>query len=287
MSGQMKMFRSLLFVPGSRPDRFEKALAAGADSICIDLEDAVPPQDKASARAGVIGWLEANADSSPACAIGVRMNGLDTLDGLKDIIAFSETSARPDFLMVPKAGSHSALVNLTQLLEMNRPNRRQVALWVVIESVLGLKNASSIAGVCGMRGGVLFGGADYSLAIGTGMDWEALFHARSTLATEVRVTNGALMDVPYLNVKDEEGLRAECVRVKALGFDGKACIHPSQVAIVNEVFSPSEAELDWARRVAEAGRSQDGRAVLLDGKMLDIPVYLRAERILSKAGIEF
>lgn len=281
------MFRSLLFVPGSRPDRFEKALAAGADSICIDLEDAVPPQDKATARAGVIAWLEANSESYPDCAIGVRMNGLDTLDGLKDIIAFSETSARPDFLMVPKAGSHSALVNLTQLLEMNRPNRRHVALWVVIESVLGLKNASSIAGVCGMRGGVLFGGADYSLAIGTGMDWEALFHARSTLATEVRVTNGTLMDVPYLNVKDEEGLRAECVRVKALGFDGKACIHPSQVAIVNEVFSPSEAELDWARRVAEAGRSQDGRAVLLDGKMLDIPVYLRAERILSKAGIEF
>ena len=281
------MFRSLLFVPGSRPDRFEKALAAGADSICIDLEDAVPPQDKATARAGVIAWLEANSESYPDCAIGVRMNGLDTLDGLKDIIAFSETSARPDFLMVPKAGSHSALVNLTQLLEMNRPNRRHVALWVVIESVLGLKNASSIAGVCGMRGGVLFGGADYSLAIGTGMDWEALFHARSTLATEVRVTNGTLMDVPYLNVKDEGGLRAECVRVKALGFDGKACIHPSQVAIVNEVFSPSEAELDWARRVAEAGRSQDGRAVLLDGKMLDIPVYLRAERILSKAGIEF
>ncbi len=281
------MFRSLLFVPGSRPDRFEKALAAGADSICIDLEDAVPPQDKATARAGVIAWLEANSESYPDCAIGVRMNGLDTLDGLRDIIAFSETSARPGFLMVPKAGSYSALVNLTQLLEMNRPNRRHVALWVVIESVLGLKNASSIAGVCGMRGGVLFGGADYSLAIGTGMDWEALFHARSTLATEVRVTNGTLMDVPYLNVKDEEGLRAECVRVKALGFDGKACIHPSQVAIVNEVFSPSEAELDWARRVAEAGRSQDGRAVLLDGKMLDIPVYLRAERILSKAGIEF
>jgi len=281
------MFRSLLFVPGSRPDRFEKALAAGADSICIDLEDAVPPQDKATARAGVIAWLEANSESYPDCAIGVRMNGLDTLDGLKDVIAFSETSARPDFLMVPKAGSHSALVNLTQLLEINRPNRRHVALWVVIESVLGLKNASRIAGVCGMRGGVLFGGADYSLAIGTGMDWEALFHARSTLATEVRVTNGTLMDVPYLNVKDEEGLRAECVRVKALGFDGKACIHPSQVAIVNEVFSPSEAELDWARRVAEAGRSQDGRAVLLDGKMLDIPVYLRAERILSKAGIEF
>ena len=283
----MKTFRSLLFVPGSRPDRFEKALAAGADSICIDLEDAVPPQDKAAARAGVIGWLEANAEAYPACAIGVRMNGLDTLDGLKDIIAFSETTARPDFLMVPKAGSGADLANLSQLLDLRGLSHKKVALWAVIESVMGLKNASDIAGTCGSSGGVLFGGADFSLAIGTGMDWEALFHARTTLATEARVANGSLMDVPYLNVKDEEGLRAECVRVKALGFDGKACIHPSQVAIVNEVFSPSEAELGWAKRVVAAGRSGDAKAMLLDGKLLDIPVYLRAERVLSKAGIEF
>ena len=281
------MFRSLLFVPGSRPDRFEKALAAGADSICIDLEDAVPPQDKAAARAGVIGWLEANSESYPDCAIGVRMNGLDTLDGLKDIIAFSETIGRPNFFMIPKASSYSALANFEQLLHLRDLNQKRVALWAVIETVVGLKNASDIAGTCGSRGGVWFGGADYSLAIGTGMEWEALFHARATLATEARVTNGALMDVPYLNVKDEEGLRAECMRVKALGFDGKACIHPSQVAIVNEVFSPSEVEFEWAKRVSEAFKSQDGRALLLDGKMLDIPVYLRAERILSKAGIEF
>jgi citrate lyase beta subunit len=287
MSGQMKMFRSLLFVPGSRPDRFEKALAAGADSICIDLEDAVPPQDKAAARAGVIAWLEANSESYPDCAIGVRMNGLDTLDGLKDIIAFSESKGRPNFFMIPKASSRSALANFEQLLQLCDLNQKRVALWAVIETVTGLKNASDIAGTCGSRGGVLFGGADYSLAIGTSMDWEALFHARSTLATEARVTIGTLMDVPYLNVKDEEGLRAECMRVKALGFDGKACIHPSQVAIVNEVFSPSEVELEWAKRVSEAFKSQDGRAVLMDGKMLDIPVYLRAERILSKAGIEF
>ncbi|MFM1977317.1 MAG: hypothetical protein RL145_2163 [Pseudomonadota bacterium] len=283
----MKTFRSLLFVPGSRPDRFEKALAAGADSICIDLEDAVPPQDKVAARAGVIGWLEVNAENHPACAIGVRMNGLDTLDGLKDIIALSESNARPDFLMVPKAASGADLANLSQLLDLRGLAHKKVALWAVIESVMGLKNASDIAGTCGSTGGVLFGGADYSLAIGTSMDWEALFHARSTLATEARVTSGALMDVPFLNVKDEEGLRAECVRVKALGFDGKACIHPSQVATVNEVFSPSDAELDWAKRVIEAGKSQNSRAILLDGKLLDIPVYLRAERILSKAGIEF
>jgi citrate lyase subunit beta/citryl-CoA lyase/(S)-citramalyl-CoA lyase len=287
MSGQMKTFRSLLFVPGSRPDRFEKALAAGADCICIDLEDAVPPQDKAAARAGVIAWLEANADSYPACAIGVRLNGLDTLDGFKDVIAFSETKARPDFLMLPKAELASDLRKLEHLLDLITTDQKRVRLWAIVETVAGLRNASDIAGTCGSKGGILFGGADYSLAIGTSMDWEALFHARSTLATEARVTNGGLLDVPYLNVKDEAGLRGECVRVKALGFDGKACIHPSQVAIVNEVFSPSKPELEWAKRVSEAFKLQDGRAVLLDGKMLDIPVYLRAERILSKAGIEF
>ena len=281
----MKTFRSLLFVPGSRPDRFEKALAAGADCICIDLEDAVPPQDKAAARASVIGWLETASDHP--CAVGVRLNGLDTLDGFKDVIAFSETKARPDFLMLPKAELASDLRKLAHLLDLITSNQKRVRLWAIVETVAGLLNAADIAGTCGSRGGILFGGADYSLAIGTGMDWEALFHARSTLATRARVTNGTLMDVPYLNVKDEAGLRAECVRVKALGFDGKACIHPSQVAIVNEVFSPSEAELEWAKRVSEAFKSQDGRAVLLDGKMLDIPVYLRAERILSKAGIEF
>lgn len=282
----MKSFRSLLFVPGSRPDRFDKALAAGADAVCIDLEDAVPPQDKADARAGVMAYLTGR-ERGKACAIGVRMNGLDTLDGLKDILALAEAGVKPDYLMVPKAASGPALANLVHLLDLAGSGQERVGLWAVVESVGGLKNAAEIAEICGSSGGILFGGADFSLAIGTGMDWEALFHARTTLATEARVANGSLMDVPYLNVKDEEGLRAECVRVKALGFDGKACIHPSQVAIVNEVFSPSEAELDWAKRVIDAGKSQDGRAILLDGKLLDIPVYLRAERVLSKAGIEF
>ncbi|GBF57966.1 (3S)-malyl-CoA thioesterase [Candidatus Phycosocius bacilliformis] len=286
MSGQMKSFRSLLFVPGSRPDRFDKALAAGADAVCIDLEDAVPPQDKADARAGVMAYLTGR-ERGQACAIGVRMNGLDTLDGLKDILALAEAGVKPDYLMVPKAASGPALANLVHLLDLAGSGQERVGLWAVVESVGGLKNAAEIAEICGSSGGILFGGADFSLAIGTGMDWEALFHARTTLATEARVANGSLMDVPYLNVKDEGGLRAECVRVKALGFDGKACIHPSQVAIVNEVFSPSEAELDWAKRVIDAGKSQDGRAILLDGKLLDIPVYLRAERVLSKAGIEF
>jgi citrate lyase beta subunit len=286
MSGQMKMFRSLLFVPGSRPERFEKAIASGADAVCIDLEDAVPPQDKAAARIKVLDWLSTQGEFG--CAVGIRINGLDTVDGLRDVVALADTGVLPDFIMVPKAAASSDLWNLQSMLGLRPINgkTKRVAVWAVVETVLGLKNASDLAGSCGHFGGILFGGADFSAAIGTNMDWEALFHARSTLATQCRITSGTLLDVPFLDVKDEAGLRGACERVKALGFNGKACIHPSQVGIVNEVFSPTQAEIDWARRVREANLASTGNALLLDGKLLDAPVYLRAERILNQAGIE-
>lgn len=280
----MKPFRSLLFVPGSRPERYAKAIASGADAVCIDLEDAVPPHDKADARARLLDWM--SSQDSFGCAVGIRINGLDTLDGLRDVIALAETGVRPDFIMVPKASSASDLWKIQNMLDMRAASEKRIAIWAVVETVVGLKAASDLAGTCGRDGGILFGGADFSASIGTGMDWEALFYARATLASECRVTNGTLLDVPFLDVKDEVGLRAECERVKALGFNGKACIHPSQVMVVNEVFSPTEAEIAWARRVMEANLATTGNALLLDGKLLDAPVYLRAERILNQAGIE-
>jgi citrate lyase beta subunit len=278
----MKPFRSLLFVPGSRPERFEKAIAAGPDAICIDLEDAVPPQDKASARAGVMAWLAGRAAS--ACAVGVRINALSTLDGFRDVVALADAGVRPDYVMVPKAEHPSALEAMIAALDLRGAEAPPVAVWALVESVAGLCAASDLAAVCGGDGGILFGGVDFSAAIGTGLGWEALFHARSTLATACRVASGTLLDVPYLDVGNETGLREECERVKALGFNGKACIHPSQVATVNAVFAPSAAEIAWAHRVVDAGRNIKGGAMLLDGKLLDAPVYLRAQRILDQAG---
>ena len=113
-----------------------------------------------------------------------------------------------------------------------------------------------------------------------------MFYARSKIATEARIASLTLLDVPYLDVTNSDGLRDECRRVAALGFNGKACIHPNQVAIVNEVFSPDTATLEWAKRVRQAKSDSQGGAVLLDGKLLDAPVYLRAQRILQQAGIE-
>jgi (S)-citramalyl-CoA lyase len=285
MSGQMKTFRSLLFVPGIRPERFAKAVAAGADAVCIDLEDAVPPHEKEAARAAVLDFI-ARMPEDRSSAIGVRINPLDTAAGLKDVLGFKESGATPDFLMLPKASDTRDFSIMDAVLGNGIQHLRRTPMWAVVETTFGLRQASSLAGSCGFRGGILFGGADFSAEIGTSMDWEPLLYARSKLVTEVKHVGGGLLDVPFLDTKDDDGLRNECQRVKALGFLGKACIHPNQVAIVNEVFSPSEAEIVWAKRVVEAGAQQQGSAILLDGKLLDAPVYLRAQRILTQAGIE-
>lgn len=276
----MKTFRSLLFVPGIRPERFAKALAAGADAVCIDLEDAVPPHEKAAARAAVLDFIAAMPEERP-CDIGVRINPLGTREGQNDIDAFAGSPFVPDFIMVPKAVSAADLAMLPKAV-----GEPDVPLWAVVETVEGLLNTMDLARTCSPAGGILFGGADFSAEIGTSMDWEPLFYARSTLATQSRIAPLTLLDVPYLDVTNPDGLRVECERVKALGFNGKACIHPNQIAIVNEVFSPSEADVAWAKRVSVAQADSQGGAVLLDGKLLDAPVYLRAQRILTQAGNE-
>jgi citrate lyase beta subunit len=285
MSGQMKAFRSLLFVPGSRPERFAKAIASGADAVCIDLEDAVPPQDKDSARVAVLSYL-ADMPDGLACAVGVRINPLSTADGLRDVLGFKERSVAANFLMVPKAEEARDFRIIDAVLGYGFETKREMAFWGVVETPLGLKNSVDLAGSCRSRGGLLFGGADFSASIGTSMDWEPLFYARSKLVANAKILSGGLLDVPFLDTKDDAGLRAECERVKALGFLGKACIHPNQVAIVNDVFAPTADEIAWARRVMDASEKAEGNAVLLDGKLLDAPVFLRAHRILEQAGIE-
>jgi citrate lyase beta subunit len=280
MSGQMKTYRSLLFVPGIRPERFSKAIAAGADAVCIDLEDAVPPHEKVEARDIVVAFI-ADLPADRTCDVGVRMNPIGTDEGQADIDAFKACGRMPDFLMVPKAVSGPDLSSLGSLV-----GEPTLPIWAVIETIEGLENTSAIAKACAPTGGILFGGADFSTEIGTTMDWEPLFYARTFLATHARIAPLTLMDVPYLDVKNPDGLRTESHRVRALGFDGKACIHPSQISIVNDVFTPSQATIEWAQRVAQAQANSQGGAVLLDGKLLDTPVYLRAQRILQQAGIE-
>jgi len=269
-------FQSLLFVPGNRPERFAKAMAAGADAVCIDLEDAVPPPQKAEARQAVFGFIPPNPTGR--VHVGVRFNAFASLDGLRDILALTESPARPDFLMLPKAQNAAQLIALMEILQ-----ERGTALWPVIESAEGLRNAWEIAAVPSVAG-VLFGGADFSADVGCTMEWEALAFARGTLAAACARFSRQLLDVPHLDVKDADGLTASTLRAKALGFTGRACIHPDQIAAVNAAFTPTAAEIERAKRVIAALEAANGAAALLDGKLIEKPVILAAQRILDRAG---
>jgi (S)-citramalyl-CoA lyase len=270
-------FRSLLFVPGNRADRFGKALMAGADGVCVDLEDAVPPDMKDAARAFVLQqWLGLPKSSAPKR--GVRINALHTLAGFQDVAVLGEAFARLDFVMIPKAARAAEVANLSDALGTDCP-----ALWPIVESAAGLESAYAIAATPRVAG-VLFGGADYSADIGATMDWEALLYARGRLAAACGASGVELLDVPYLDVKDTCGLRETTQRAKALGFTGRACIHPDQIAPVHDEFTPKAEEIARARRVIAALHAAQGAAALLDGKLIERPIILAAQRVLERAG---
>lgn len=268
------MYRSLLFVPGARPERFEKALAAGADAVCIDLEDAVPPDQKAEARRIVIAWLAARrAAGTPA---GVRINSVRSADGVRDVAALIEGAVAPAFVMMPKV-AHSeeiAIVSAALGLVDN--------IWPIVESAGGLAHAAAIAAAPKVSG-ILFGGADYSADIGAALEWEPMLHARSVLVNACARAGCELLDVPYLDVGDDAGLAETTRRAKALGFTGRACIHPTQIVGVHVAFTPTLAEIERAQRVMAAFAEAKGAAALLDGKLVELPVIRAAQRTLAAA----
>lgn len=270
--------RSLLFVPGARSERFAKALAAGADAVCIDLEDAVPPDQKASARDAVLAFLDTRPSGAPA--LGVRINALSTLMGFADAAAIGAAARAPDFVMVPKVSSAAELRLLSEAFAA-----APIPLWAVVESAAGLEDASAVARAAAPAGGILFGGADYSADLGADLsDWDAMLHARGLLAAAAARWGAQLLDVPYLDVKDADGLAASTRRVKAMGFTGRACIHPDQVSVVNAAFTPTPAEVEKAERVIAALEAAGGAAALLDGKLIEAPVIRAARQVLERAG---
>jgi (S)-citramalyl-CoA lyase len=270
----VRSWRSLLFVPGARPERFEKALAGGADVVCIDLEDAVPPPQKADARVWAIEFISREREAAPA--LGLRLNGMRTREGIGDLAILIASEARPDFVMLPKAAHAEELAILASVLG---PRAR---LFPILESAEGLRNVWDICAAPQVEA-VLFGGADYSADLGAALTWEAMLHARGALAAAAARAGVALFDVPHLDVEDDAGLAESTQRAKALGFTGRACIHPRQVATVNAAFTPTSAEVERARRVIAALEEAKGAAALLDGKLIELPVIRAAERVLARA----
>jgi len=265
--------RSFLFVPGNRPERFLKAIESGADVVVIDLEDSVPLQNKHAARAGVCQALPTLP--ATACLV-VRINSPETRIGLQDVQALA---AYPQLagLMVPKCESTQTLQSVSSLLP-------GLPLLPIIESAAGYLALPHIAltpHVCRLVVGHIDFLADTGMVGSPDQRELDTLRFQVTICTRAGQLAGAV-DGVTVSVGDETLLRADTERAVHFGMGGKLCIHPRQVQGVHAAFKPTKDELVWAQRVIAAMTASAGAAVQLDGKMIDAPVLLQAQRILLR-----
>jgi citrate lyase subunit beta/citryl-CoA lyase len=279
VAAQLAAARTLLFVPGNRPERFDKAVDAGADAVIVDLEDAVPLAAKDEARRAVAERWGALAERGVPLVL--RINPLVSELAAEDVAL---AAALPGIagLMCPKAEAAQPLAALQARLG------GMVALLPLIESAAGLDALKAIAAAPGVLR-LVVGHIDFMVDTGIACDPadEAegeLAPLRFAVAMATRLAGLApAVDGVTVQTGDDARLRADTRRARRFGFGGKLCIHPRQVAVVHETLAPTEAELAWARRVVEADAASGGAAVQLDGRMVDLPVVLQARRTLALA----
>lgn len=266
--------RCLLFVPGSRPERYAKAVATGADQVCIDLEDAVAPADKESARASLFAFLAETQDSRSE--IGLRINPLSTELGQSDLQALAASGLNPAFVMLPKVETVAELQQADAALA-----GIDTAFIAQIETPKGLLDARALATAIPRLQALMFGGFDYIVALRGRAGWDSFFHPRVQLATIAAEAGVGCLDVPFLDIKDEAGLVNETDRVIDLGFTAKAAIHPAQVDPIQSRYLPTAGEYERAQRVIAALAASGGEAIQLDGKLVDRPIEIAAERAIA------
>jgi malyl-CoA/(S)-citramalyl-CoA lyase len=307
-----RLHRSELAVPGSNPALFEKAARSAADVIFLDCEDAVAPDDKERARANIIQSLQ-EADWGTKTMM-VRINGLDTHYMYRDVVDIVEACPRLDMILIPKVGVPQdvyALDLLVTQIENAKRREKRIGFEVLIETALGMANVEAIAQASRRLEAMSFGVADYAAStrarttvIGgvhrdsgvlTDRDagdrrqyfWTDPWHAAQTrMLVACRAYGLRPIDGPFGDFGDREGFIAAANRAAVLGYEGKWAIHPSQIELANEVFTPSPAEVNRATRIVEAmaQAAREGKgAVSLDGRLIDIASIRMAESLLDKA----
>jgi len=283
----LNLTRSLLFTPGSRPDRFAKAAATAADGLIIDLEDAVGPADKAGARVAVMDWLRRREGVNRAgFLVCLRINSVFNDFGLRDLTAVAELareSVVPDVILLPKVESAVEVDLVARHLRATGAAGAGVALVALIESAAGLEEAARIARATPVLRALGFGGVDLAADLRATFGWESMLAGRGRLVQAASMAGLGLLDVPYLDINDDAGITAECQRVRAMGFSGKLAIHPRQVDFINAAFTPTAAEVEFAQGVAAAYDAANGGVCTYKGKMIDEPVMLSARRTLARA----
>lgn len=308
-----RLNRSELAVPGSQPQLFEKAAKSAADVVFLDLEDAVAPDDKAQARKNII---EAVGDIDwRGKTLSVRINGLDTHYMYRDVVDLLEqASDRLDLIMIPKVGTASDVYALDMLctqIETAKGRKKKIGFELIIETALGMQNIETIAAASKRNESLHFGVADYAAstrarttsigganadyAVLTDADaagarqthWGDMWHyATARMVVAARANGLRPIDGPFGDFSDAEAFKAAARRAAVLGCEGKWAIHPSQIALANEVMSPSDAEVTKARRILEAmaiAASEGKGAVSLDGRLIDYASIRQAEVLVKKA----
>jgi citrate lyase subunit beta / citryl-CoA lyase len=264
---------SYLFVPGNVPDRFAKALASGADRVIIDLEDAVSPSDKAAAREAIAAWMS-SANEEIRGKLLIRINDASTGWYADDLQLLRQVRAA--CVMLPKCESRR------QLVDVLGPLGAGATALPLVETARGLLAAFDLATAPGIVR-LAFGSLDYMADLDIPADSPALQHAATQLAIASRAAG---LPSPVAGVTpdiDADRVAADMAQARGLGFGAKMCIHPAQVAAVHRALRPGAEEQAWAQRILSASRAAGGGAIQLDGKMVDRPVVLKAERILALA----
>ncbi|MEN3048522.1 MAG: CoA ester lyase [Candidatus Caldarchaeales archaeon] len=274
--------RSLLFVPANVERFVRRAPGVGADAVILDLEDSVPEERKADARRA-LGWAARHVRSNSSSKVMVRVNSVGTAHFREDVAAALEAGC--DALVLPKCDGVDSVDALRRQVEEIGAEVKVVAL---IESAKGVVGAAGIAGSWSSIVGLAFGSFDFALSMGTASPSRELLRVAKSLIAIAAKAHGLLaIDTPYAKLSDVEGLREECLEARSLGYDGKLAVHPDQVPVINEAFSPTREEVEWARRVVEvmeAARSAGRSSATLEGSMVDEVHYRLARMVLERAG---
>ena len=276
---KLRVRRSFIFTPGLQPEMFPKALASGADMVCIELEDGIAMKDKDEARKNTIEALK-SLEVKNDIELVVRLNCQRTKNGLLDLEAIASNKLKVKAIMLPKVKTPD---EITFIDDMLTDCGLDTDLHVIMETNQALESIYDIAHSSDRIVALYFGGEDMAAELRVENKLENLVYARSKLVHAGASKGVDVIDVPYLNLEDMEGMKKEAQFVKNLGFTGKGSIHPKQISILNEIFTPTEEEIGKAKKIMDQFKKANTGLVVIDGKLIERPVLREMQRKLLVA----
>lgn len=287
-----RLRRTVMYAAGNNPGLLQNAAIYGADSVIFDVEDSVSVSEKDSARELVYHALK---NLKFSCEIGVRINHISTPWGYDDLEYL--LPAKPDYIRLPKGETGDEIRDIDNIITKAETkygfDPGSIKIMVSIENPKGLRNAYEIASASPRMIAIAIGGEDFATSLKTDKTkgniytgGRELFVARSMIVFAAREAGIQAIDSVFSDLRDEETLRSEVQLVKELGFDGKSCVNPRQIDIIHQVFTPSDKEIDYAQQVLEVFKeavAKNSGVIALNGKMIDMPMVIRAERVLAAA----